>query len=86
MTEPPLRHCPQCHHDTLVRIIGSGSGVIFKGSGFYQTDYKKSGDTRKPAKKKEGTKEEMKPDSPPSSPPPTSPPAGETKPPSTKKE
>ena len=88
MTEPPLTHCPQCHNDTLVRVIGSGGGVIFKGSGFYQTDYKKSGDTRKPApaKKKEGTTEEKKPDTSPPSTPASSTPPGDKKPPSTKKE
>lgn len=39
MTADPLTDCPQCN-GTLKRIIGSGTGPIFKGSGFYQTDYK----------------------------------------------
>lgn len=34
--------CPSCQHKSLIRIIGGGSGLIFKGSGFYLTDYKKS--------------------------------------------
>ena len=42
MTEQPLVHCPKCNTDNLVRVIGSGAGLIFKGSGFYLTDYKKS--------------------------------------------
>src|ERR1051325_1772684 len=46
MTEPPLVKCPECGKDTLQRLIGTGSGIIFKGSGFYQTDYKKP-ETRK---------------------------------------
>lgn len=41
MTEPKLVKCPACGKDKLTRLIGSGSGVIFKGSGFYETDYKK---------------------------------------------
>ena len=41
MTEPPLVHCPQCNTDNLARALGTGGGLIFKGSGFYLTDYKK---------------------------------------------
>jgi putative FmdB family regulatory protein len=41
MAEPKLTQCPNCKKDALARLIGSGSGVIFKGSGFYETDYKK---------------------------------------------
>ncbi len=39
--EEPLVHCPNCHTDNLVRVVGAGSGLIFKGSGFYLTDYKR---------------------------------------------
>jgi len=39
MSAAPLTECPQCK-GSLIRIIGTGSGPIFKGSGFYQTDYK----------------------------------------------
>lgn len=38
-----LKTCPECGKDELVRIIGGGGGLVFKGSGFYLTDYKKSG-------------------------------------------
>jgi putative FmdB family regulatory protein len=41
MTAPKLTKCPKCKKNKLVRLIGSGSGVIFKGSGFYETDYKR---------------------------------------------
>lgn len=34
--------CPECKKNALKRLIGSGSGIIFKGSGFYETDYKRS--------------------------------------------
>ncbi len=40
MTEAALSKCPQCNHK-LKRLIGSGSGIIFKGTGFYATDYRK---------------------------------------------
>jgi len=36
----PLRKCPLCGKRQLNRLIGTGAGVIFKGSGFYQTDYR----------------------------------------------
>ncbi len=36
----PIRKCPKCGKQTLKRLIGSGAGIIFKGSGFYQTDYR----------------------------------------------
>ena len=39
ITEEPLKVCPQCNGN-LKRLIGAGSGPIFKGSGFYHTDYK----------------------------------------------
>jgi putative FmdB family regulatory protein len=39
MTDDPISNCPEC--DGIVkRLIGTGAGPIFKGSGFYQTDYK----------------------------------------------
>ncbi len=41
MTEKPLSKCPKCK-GKVKRLIGSGAGIIFKGSGFYCTDYKKS--------------------------------------------
>ena len=40
MTSKPLRKCPECGKNKLIRLIGSGAGIIFKGTGFYQTDYR----------------------------------------------
>ncbi len=40
MSADPLVLCPACKTKNLVRIISKGGGMIFKGSGFYQTDYK----------------------------------------------
>ena len=41
MSDAKLTKCPKCGKKKLDRLIGSGSGMIFKGSGFYETDYKK---------------------------------------------
>src|SRR5512137_2868193 len=41
MTDGPARKCPVCGKLKLKRQIGTGAGIIFKGSGFYETDYKR---------------------------------------------
>jgi hypothetical protein len=46
-----MRKCPACGHASLKRLIGTGAGIIFKGSGFYCTDYRSDG--YKTAAKKE---------------------------------
>lgn len=38
--EPALRKCPKCGKPKLERRIGPGAGILFKGGGFYQTDYR----------------------------------------------
>ena len=43
ITADPLKKCPSCKKNKLERLIGSGAGVIFKGSGFYETDYRGAG-------------------------------------------
>lgn len=40
ITAKPLRKCPECGRNALERQIGVGAGVIFKGGGFYETDYR----------------------------------------------
>jgi len=40
MKENPKRKCPGCGRLKAKRLIGPGAGIIFKGSGFYQTDYR----------------------------------------------
>lgn len=42
MSDAPLKKCPKCSKRRLRRLIGAGAGVIFKGSGFYTTDYRGS--------------------------------------------
>jgi putative FmdB family regulatory protein len=45
MKDEPLKQCPKCRKAALKRLIGGGAGLIFKGSGFYITDYKKKSGT-----------------------------------------
>jgi putative FmdB family regulatory protein len=69
MSVAPIRRCPQCHKNKVRRLIGTGAGLIFKGSGFYITDYRDAsykekakaetggGGDAKPDTKKEGSNE-----------------------------
>ncbi len=41
MSDEPLKKCPSCQGD-IRRLISGGAGLLFKGSGFYTTDYRKS--------------------------------------------
>ncbi len=43
ITAKPLRKCPGCGKLKLQRLIGTGAGILFKGSGFYETDYRSEG-------------------------------------------
>jgi len=61
----PLKKCPECGRNALRRLIGPGAGVIFKGSGFYQTDYrsesyKKAAEAEKKSQTSAGEKSEKK--------------------------
>lgn len=41
MTDRPVEICPKCHNTEKVRrLISGGAGILFKGSGFYTTDYR----------------------------------------------
>ena len=40
MSDAPLKRCPKCRKLGLKRLVGAGAGLIFKGTGFYITDYK----------------------------------------------
>ena len=39
ITDKPIKRCPLCRHK-VIRLIGTGAGIIFKGSGFHATDYR----------------------------------------------
>jgi putative FmdB family regulatory protein len=43
MRDEPLKKCPKCKKAGLKRLVGGGAGLIFKGTGFYITDYKNKG-------------------------------------------
>src|SRR3954471_6438275 len=43
MSAAPIRKCPSCGKNKVRRLIGVGAGLIFKGSGFYITDYREAG-------------------------------------------
>jgi len=72
MSESPKRKCPECGKLKLQRQIGMGAGIVFKGSGFYETDYrsdsykksaeaeKKAGSESKASDSKKETKSESK--------------------------
>ena len=70
ITARSLRKCPQCGKLKLRRLIGSGAGIIFKGSGFYETDYRsdsykkaRESEKSKTSEKKTETKTETKSES-----------------------
>lgn len=64
ITAAPAKTCPKCK-GKVARMLTAGSGIIFKGSGFYQTDYKKSSHAAHAAEKSEAKKtESAKPDKP----------------------
>ena len=44
MSDAPLTECLECKKDSLRRVISGGTGLIFKGSGYYLTDYKNKKD------------------------------------------
>lgn len=57
MTDEPIKVCPKCKGE-VKRLLGAGAGPIFKGSGFYQTDYKnKKTETKTPKSKPSESRE-----------------------------
>ena len=56
------RKCPQCGKPKLRRLIGGGAGFLFKGSGFYITDYRSESYKRGAAAENKGTEPKSKPD------------------------
>ena len=62
-----LTKCPKCKKNKLRRLFGGGAAIIFKGSGFYETDYRRAADkpaADAPAETKAETKTEAKADAP----------------------
>src|SRR5690349_2715855 len=54
-SEPPLTKCPACKKNKLERLFGGGGAIIFKGSGFYETDCRRAGTNGKAKSDGEGT-------------------------------
>lgn len=60
MKDEKLKKCPNCGKETLSRLIGTGGGLIFKGSGFYLTDYKNTTSQKSAKESKTETKTDDK--------------------------
>ncbi|CAN5568561.1 hypothetical protein BH10PLA1_BH10PLA1_09840 [soil metagenome] len=61
MTAPPVKVCPKCGKRKVRKLISAGAGLIFKGSGFYITDYRDGGYNEKAKADKDSGKAESKP-------------------------
>lgn len=59
----PIRKCPECGKLKAKRMIGTGAGIIFKGSGFYETDYRSSAYKKAAAADKKSSSSSSKSDS-----------------------
>jgi putative FmdB family regulatory protein len=62
ITAAPIKKCPKCGKSRVKRLIGTGAGLIFKGGGFYETDYRSEAyksaakaDTASPVASKDST-------------------------------
>jgi putative FmdB family regulatory protein len=55
ITATPKRTCPECGRRKLRRLIGPGAAIVFKGSGFYQTDYRSESYKKAAAAEKNGS-------------------------------
>ncbi len=63
MKDAPLTKCDKCGKETLKKMVSGGAGLIFKGSGFYLTDYKNKNTSEASASKKSEPKTETKTES-----------------------
>ena len=59
INDPVKKKCPECGKQKLRRLFGSGAAIVFRGSGFYQTDYR-SESYKKAAKADSSSKSESK--------------------------
>ncbi|UCD38439.1 MAG: zinc ribbon domain-containing protein [Fidelibacterota bacterium] len=61
ISEEPIRACPVCEQERVRRLIGAGAGLIFKGSGFYITDYARKSSQGKPTPSSNGQDKKAEP-------------------------
>ena len=61
--DDPIKTCPEREEDQLRRLIGSGAGIIFKGSGFYETDYKRARSSSNSSERKDSSESKSSSDS-----------------------
>ena len=59
INDPVKKKCPECNKNKLKRQFGTGAAIVFKGSGFYQTDYRSEG-YKKAAKADEKSSKDSK--------------------------
>jgi putative FmdB family regulatory protein len=57
-SDPPLTKCPKCKKKKLNRLFGGGGAILFKGTGFYETDYRRAGQSNGDGKGEKAEKTE----------------------------
>jgi putative FmdB family regulatory protein len=57
MSDPVQKKCPACGKNNLRRLFGTGGAVVFKGSGFYQTDYRSDSYTKGQKSEQKGSED-----------------------------
>lgn len=63
ITDDPIKKCPECGKRKAVRQFGTGAAIMFKGSGFYETDYRSDSYKKSAAADKKSTSESSGSDS-----------------------
>lgn len=78
-SDAPLTKCPECKKNKLERLFGGGGAIIFKGGGFYETDYRRAGQKSDAGESGGGEAKETKSETPAADSAPKAEPKAETK-------